>query len=260
MTNALTNYEPEPEDDGFNGSVNSGRLLKGTFLKWTDETHWVDRDGLTPPSPLLVIAVKEALQRWKDGKAEVIDTQPLPDTEQLNAAIPVSEWEKGIDNKPRPPWAHVVAVYLVSLATGQIYSFISATVGAHIAYDALKESVIMMRALRGNKCMPLVNLTEGPWKTSFGMRRKPAFQIVGWKTPGEDTKAVPAKPVAPQLSGPAAAAAPQETTPKAAASAPPPPHQAKPKPAVKLASDTLAAMDDVKPPASEEILNDQLPW
>ena len=35
MANDLTPYEPGA-DDGFSGSLNSGRLLKGTFLKWSD--------------------------------------------------------------------------------------------------------------------------------------------------------------------------------------------------------------------------------
>lgn len=111
MANDPTTYEPGA-DDGFSGPLNSGRLLKGTFLKWSDATHWVDRDGLPPPSPLLVIAINAVLQKWKDGKAEVISAKPLPDPEQLNAAIPENEWERGIDGELRKPWAHVVVVYL----------------------------------------------------------------------------------------------------------------------------------------------------
>ena len=205
MTNELTPHEPEAADDGFHGSLNSGRLLKGSFLKWTDTAHWVDRDGISPPSPLLVVAIDEALQKWKNNKADVIREKPLPDPEQLNATIPQSEWERGLDGKPRKPWAHIVIVYLVDLNTGGFFTYASATVGGHIAYDALKEAVITMRALRGSRVMPIVNLDERPMKTDFGMRRRPHFEIIGWKTPGGDTKAVPAKPPAPQLTGPAAA-------------------------------------------------------
>src|SRR5262249_35608735 len=85
MTNNVTAYEPEPEDvDGFHVSLNSGRVLKGSRRKWTDAAHWVDGDGLTPPSPLLVVAVNEVLRRWKDKKAQVISDKPLPNREQLN--------------------------------------------------------------------------------------------------------------------------------------------------------------------------------
>jgi hypothetical protein len=259
MTSDLTPRESETiNDDGFSGSLNSGRLLKGTFLKWTDAAHWLDRDGLTPPSPMLVIAINEVLQKWKNGKAEVIGDKPLPDPEQLNSAIPKSEWERGNDNQLRKPWAHVVIVYLVDLGTGGFFTYASATVGGHIAYDALKEAVITMRALRGTRVMPFVNLGERPMKTAFGMRRRPCFEIVGWKAPGDDTNAVSVKPVIPQLSGPVAAAA-SPPTPNPS-SGPTESQQAKPKPPVNLAAETLGAMGDVKPVTSEEILNDEIPW
>jgi hypothetical protein len=265
---SLTTCEPGPEDDdGFHGSLKSSRLLKGTLIKWNDNIHWADRDGLTPPSPLLVIAINEILQKWKDGKAEVINEKPLPDPAQLNSTIPIAEWERGIDNKPRPPWAHVVVVYFVNLGTGEFFTYAAATTGAHVAYDALKQAVITMRALRGTRAMPMVNLSERPFKTGFGMRRRPHFEIVGWRTPGDDTKTVPVKPVPPQLSGPVAA--PTATPPAPAAASPPAlatksgptqPHQAKPKPPVNLATETLATMGDVKPVTASEILNDELPW
>ena len=151
---------------------------------------WIDRDGLTPPSPLLVVAVDEALQKWKDNKPEVIRDKPLPDLQQLNAAIPQNEWENGIDGKLRKPWARIVVVYLVDPQVGAIYTYTSPTIGARIAYDALKEGTVTMRALRGIRVMPVVNLSERPFKTNFGMRRRPHFDIVGWKTPGDD-KAIP---------------------------------------------------------------------
>jgi hypothetical protein len=267
MSNDLTAHEPEPEDDGFYGSLNSGRLIKGTFLKWNDTAHWHDRDGLTPPSPLLVIAINELLQMWKNGKAEIISERPLPDPGMLNAAIPVSEWEIGLDNKPQKPWNHTIVIYFVNLATGEFFTYASPTTGAHIAYDALKEAVVVMRALRGIRVMPIVNLGERPMKTKFGMKRRPHLEITSWKTPGDDAKAVPAKPAAPQLSAGAAptetpsapAAAVSPATP-AAASNPRQPHQAKPKPAVNLATETLAAMSDVKPVTLGEVLDDELPY
>jgi hypothetical protein len=210
-------------------------LLKGAFLKWNDAARWQDRDGLTPPSPLLVIAVTELLQKWKDGKAETITEKPLPSVESLNSAIPQQEWEKGIDGAPRKPWQHTIAVYLVSPATGELFTYMAATVGAHIAYDALKEAVITMRALRGSRVMPLVNLTERTMKTKFGTKLRPHFKIIDWKTPGDDARAIPAK-ATPRLAAP----------------------EAKPKPAVKPNTETLDAMADVKPLTSQEIFNDKI--
>jgi hypothetical protein len=258
--NEITAYgPPEPDDDGYHGSL-KGRLLRGTSIKWNDTAHWADRDGLTPPSPLLVIAINEILQKWKDGKAEIINEKPLPDAAQLNGTIPIAEWERGIDNTPRPPWAHVVVVYLVNFTTGEFFTYASATTGGHIAYDALKEAVITMRALRGTRVMPVVNLSERPMKTKFGMKRRPHFEIVGWKTPGDDSNAVPVKPMPPQISGPVIA--PVETPPVPAPEASSAAHlrQAKPKTPVNLTTETLAAMGQVKPLTSNEIFDDEISW
>ena len=255
MGNDLANQEPGGADDGFHGSLNTGR--SNNFLKWTKETSWRDRDGLAPPSPMLVFAVDEALQSWKANKPIIIRDKPLPNPDELNSAIPMSEWEKGNDGKLRKPWAHIVIVCAVDLGTGVIYKYTAPTIGAHIAYDALMESVITMRALRGTRVMPIVNLSERPMKTQFGMGRRPHFEIVGWETPGDDTKAVPAQPVTPQLTGPAAAPAAPAPTPT---SNPAQPHQAKPKPPVKLANETLNTMSDVKPATTGEIVGDSVPW
>jgi hypothetical protein len=244
MSNNDLTMPDEPETgDGFSVSSRSRRVGRGSYLRWNDKQHWVDRDGIAAPSPLLVVDVNEILRRWKGNQAEDIVTKPLPDADELNSAIPIDEWEEGVDGKPRPPWAHTVVVYLVNLGTGEIYTYAASTVGAHIAYDALKEAVITMRALRGTKCVPLVNLAERPMKMKYGMGLRPHFAVIGWKTPGEDNAALPNQP-APQLSGPAVSAQPQQDKPG--------------KPAINPSDETLSSMGDTKPVTSKEIFNDEI--
>ena len=110
----------DDDDDGFGGSIASSRFIRGQILRWTDTGGWTDRDGLRPPEELLVLACNEGLQRWKGKKAESITTKPLPDPNELNASIPMTEWELGTDAKPRPPWAHVAIVYLIDPRTAGI--------------------------------------------------------------------------------------------------------------------------------------------
>ena len=86
-------------------------------------TRWVDRDGVTAPSPMLAVKVDEILRMWKDDRPTDITDKPLPDPDELNAQIPVSEWEEGLDGKPRPPWAHYVVVYLVDPETATKYVY-----------------------------------------------------------------------------------------------------------------------------------------
>jgi hypothetical protein len=273
MTNDLTPHEPGGiDDDGFHGPLNVDHL-GSNYLKWTAAAHWVDRDGLTPPSPLLVFAIDEALRMWKANQPTIIRDKPLPDLEQLNASIPRSEWERGIDGQPRKPWEHIVIVRLVNPGTGEIYKYEAATTGAHIAYDKLKESVMTTRMLRGTRVMPIVLLSEKPMKTNYGMGLRPHFEIVDWKIPGGDAQMVSAKPTAPQLTGPTAASVQSPptsppTSPPAspsAASAPATntsaqPYEAKPKPPVNLAGETLTAMGNVKPVTTGEIMDDEVPW
>jgi hypothetical protein len=154
-----------------------------------------------------------------------------------------------------------VIVCLIGPKTGRSYRYTASTDGAHIAYDELREAVIGMRALRGTNVFPLVNLSEKPWNTSWGLRKRPYLEIIGWKTPGGDAPTVPPAPTPPQLTG--SAKAPTETPP---ATPPPttnhsaPPSQAKPRPPVNLGSETLAAMGDVNPATTGEIMDDEVPW
>jgi hypothetical protein len=270
MTNDLTRREPGGfGDDGFHGSPNLDRL-GSNYLKWTAAAGWRDRDGLQAPSPLLIFAIDEAVRMWKANKPTVIHDKPLPNLEELNAAISRSEWERGIDGQPRKPWEHIVVIRLVNLGTGEIYNYTAATTGAHIAYDRIKDQVITQRALRGTRVMPVVMLDDRAMRTAYGMGRRPHFEVISWKTPGGDgSKAVP-KPDTPQLSGPAVA--PVETTPAPTAAAipaapspangvtQPQPAKPKPKPAVNLTNETLNAMGDVKPVTMSEVMDDGVPW
>jgi hypothetical protein len=241
-----------PDDDGFYGSVAAALSKSMNYVNWTDANGWTDRDGLPMPSPQLVFSVDEVLRRWKANVPDYIRDKPLPDVETLNGTIPRSEWEKGLDGNPRAPWEHCVIAGFVDPATGKASQYTAPTRGAHIAVDELREQVITMRALRGIAVIPVVNLEDRPFKTNWGMRKRPYLHIIGWKSPGGDgPQSVPAKSPTPQLPGPATA---EKPSPASADSAP------KPKPAVNLGDNTLDAMKDVTPPSTGEIMDDSIPW
>jgi hypothetical protein len=231
---------------------------------------------------MLVHGVGESVRRWRtvDGvkKPEDITTKPLPDPEELNRTTPQSEWERQLDGNMGAGWKHEVFIYLVNLATGERYSYSNHTAGAHIAWDLLKEAVITMRALRGNKCYPLVNLTERPMKSKYrpgGMGMRPHFEIIDWKTPGAPSAVSEQLP--PQLPSPSNAPA-DSVTPEPAvdptplapapAPAPAPPAAAQPQPRktkrpIAVSEYTAAVMGSPKPITTAELLNDSLddlPW
>jgi hypothetical protein len=179
------------------------RVIIGVVLKCRDG-HWEDRDGLKPPDPLLVMGTGKCLQCWQEQQPveTIIERpgEPLPDVRELNAKVPETEWEMGLDGKPRPPWALNWIVYLMNPTTGDTWTFINSTTGARIAYERLHDKFTWMRALRGKNVVPVVELDSRPMKTKFGTKMRPEFRIIEWRDlPGGDGGGVPqiAPPSAP---------------------------------------------------------------
>jgi hypothetical protein len=266
LTITTTNNNDD-DDDGFSGSINFKRRTSN-YVRWTDTRGWEDRDGLKPPEVMLVGAIGEAVQTWKDKIPELISIKCCPDADEWNDLVPIELWPDGINGKDKP-FKHVVIVALADPGSGRLYKFISPTTGAHIAFGELEEAVITMRAFRGARVLPLVRLAERKWKTSFGERKRPHFEIVEWKTPGGEA-AIPSKP-APQLTAGPAAPSTASTTPPAATAKTPRPHPMQapttkptsPKTPVKLSEYTLGVMGTPKPVTTAEQLNDSLddlPW
>ena len=185
-----------------------GRLDKGIRFKF-DSGKWSDGDGLAPPEPLLVFGLAEGLRQWmtteEDRRVPIdITTHPLPDVGKKNSEIPQSDWPIGLSGKPEPPWKHMYAVYLIDLATAQIYTALNSTLGMQRAWQNLNERITIMRALRNKLIMPMVTLTDAPWPTSFGMKRRPEFRPTGeWMSPPRpDGEGSLSGPATPQISGP----------------------------------------------------------
>ena len=98
------NVTVPPSDGGSPTGLPGDRVMRGTIARWASSTGWVDRDGLPIPETMLVIGYITVLRRWKEKRPEYISEHPLPDPDELNKAIPIAEWETGLDGKPRRPW------------------------------------------------------------------------------------------------------------------------------------------------------------
>ena len=76
------------------------------------------------------------MQRFEDGMPRKDDvyvrtpTNPLPDIDELNAKIPQDQWDLGINGKPRPPWVHSYAAYLLDPIDASIATYINSSGGA----------------------------------------------------------------------------------------------------------------------------------
>jgi hypothetical protein len=215
MSSSTDNLPTIVTDDGFADVDSNDRLIQGTVARCVDG-HWSkDKAPFPPDTRLIVLGTCEALQLWRNNK--VIKTikkepgRPLPDIDELNAQIPESDWEIGLDKKPRKPWVHQYVAYMLDPKDASLFTYINNTFGALKAVTILKDKVKWMRALRGSRVVPVIKLDSKPMPTAHGMKQRPEFTVVEWRDlggggdgdlPPPPTKPVPAiehvgKPVKP---------------------------------------------------------------
>ncbi len=117
----------------------------------------------------------------------------------LNAAIPMAEWEIGLNGKP----TSAVEARLCDLhdrsEDGRDLHVRRTRRRRQLASSNLEEQIAVMRMLRGSNVLPIVRLEQRPMKTQFGMKSRPHLQIIDWRAPGDGGPML-----APQSSTPAA--------------------------------------------------------
>ena len=254
---------PSPPSNG--GGLSGDRVRRGTVARWSATTGWVDRDGLPLPDMMLVVGYTTVLRRWKDKKPEYITEHPLPDPKHLNAAIPVEEWEIGLDGDPTPPWKLTYVIYMVDAGkTGGLFTYAHDTYGAMLCFNNLEEAIGVMHLLRGEHVLPIVHLEKRQWKSpKYGMQTRPHLQPIEWRTPGGGGPKLAPQSPPPQLIGPATAPTPAAPTPTAPPPAPTtqsPAPAATPTPPTPPASTVRDNTKPVKPVTVAELVADEIPW
>jgi hypothetical protein len=218
----LMPVEQEQEHDGFDDH-DEGASGLGPFEKFNDGEWTTGGVPSDPKRRLIAVNTETFIRRWRDKRAEDIKTRPLPDIDDLNAAVPKSEWELDLNGLPREPYKLTYRVDFLDLDSGEHTNFISDTKGAKVGVARLKDRVAWMRKMRGGRgVVPQVTLGSAPFKTGFGMKKRPDFKVTAWFDLGN--------------SGPASVEA---QAPKALPPVAPTP---------------------VQPPSTEETLNDSLPF
>src|SRR5262245_26695232 len=130
-------------------------------------------DPLDTAREYLGLATRRALQRFVERMPEVITAQPLPDPDELNATIPKEEWRIGLDGQPDPPWEREFIVYLLDLKDLATLTFSNHTIGAIRAVTDLEDKWGWARAFFGDDVKPLIKLSEAPFPTHYGERKRP---------------------------------------------------------------------------------------
>jgi hypothetical protein len=177
---------------GFHGDDDdrdNPRLIIGTKLKCNDG-QWSANDGseLKPDTRYLVRGTLTAAQHWQNNlPVETIVKEvgkPFIDIDEANARIPQTDWEMGLDGKPRAPWQVTRVVYLIRIPDGKLYTYLNSTYGTKIAVGNLREQVSTMRMLRGTDVVPIVRLDKAPYRTRYGVKIRPDFVPVEWRAIG----------------------------------------------------------------------------
>jgi hypothetical protein len=150
------------EDAGAGDDPLVNRIIQGDLVKFTNQATWVTRGGeeLSGNLELVAVNVIRVVQKWADGQP--IETrvlgpgEKLPNLEELNAAVPQSEWREGPDGKLRGPWEAQFLVYLLNADTAERFTYATGTTGGGIAVrdliytpDSLKSREKFL-ALRGS--------------------------------------------------------------------------------------------------------------
>jgi hypothetical protein len=189
MTALTTINNPTPFD-GFeydDGEAGGG----ANYAKFDSAAinHWHGREGaIKNLGPYYAANVFPELLKW--GGKKVVDRilpeagKPLPDEKKLNDAIDLRDWEEDFNGNPKGPWVRNFTVHLVDPKTGAKLAVSNSTVGMRMAYSELKERTKFMRRMRGGNVFPLVMLGEAQFRTSFGIKLRPNFDIVDWRELG----------------------------------------------------------------------------
>jgi hypothetical protein len=159
------------------------------ILKFSNEGKFVELDGtlVDTSEQYVAYATTKRLRRWED-KIPVylppVEGERLQDTaDRLNEAIPKAEWPLGLTNQPEPPIKPVYGVKLLRPRDGALFVFEHDTTGQKIAVGELTQQINVTRTLRG-EVLPIVKLQAKSWKTGFGMRLRPHYEILEYRSFG----------------------------------------------------------------------------
>jgi hypothetical protein len=250
--------------EGNDDSPQQQGLIRGSRVAFTNTAEWeiaTDGEVIEPDVKLIVVDIIRTVVKWGADKGPpeqtivVLPGQPFPDVEAMNNAIPRDQWRQGPAGL-QGPWQAQQLVVMIEPQSMNTFTYVTSTIGGGIATRELVDKVKMMRRYRG-QVSPIVTLTDTLFKTRFGERRRPHFNIVDWVSMGGNEPQQAVLPAPSPSGGTDSGAAPvidakpepvkEEQAPAAAVSQP----AKKPK---------RSGLKHVAPLTKSEELDDSIPW
>ena len=176
-------------DDGFSVRENSrGQFIRGQMIKYNDGAFIVDKTEPLPEEALVAVGVVTAWVNW--GEDENGETKPIEHRVTAAGQIHPSRddlpdrdkslWPLGLDGEPADPWRDTRYLYLVNPRTGADYTFITDSYGGRRGVGSLKSKIMNVRMAHPG-AVPVIKAKSAPFKTSYGMKKRPEFEVIGWR-------------------------------------------------------------------------------
>src|SRR5262249_17903512 len=89
-------------------------------------------------------------------------------------------WPKGLDGQPADPHKDTRYVRFIDPRTGADYTLVTDSYGGRRAVGDLKRQISNIRMAYPD-AVPEVKLGSAAFKSQFGTRKRPDFQVVGWR-------------------------------------------------------------------------------
>jgi len=159
---------------------------QGTEIRLITDTIVTGREKTPRPAGKqdIVIGHAEAWRRLEAGaKPQWLKRQP-GEPKPPQPFVPEDEFVTDLSGKKVNPWRYVHYIYLLDAKTGTVATFVTDSVGGAMAVDELSQQIIAMQRFRGTAAVPVVELKVVPFRTRFGVKKRPHFEILGWRTAG----------------------------------------------------------------------------
>jgi hypothetical protein len=185
-TNAVTLHAPT-QVDNWDSAGDELSPVRGNSLKFDGGAFFIGREKtlLKETKQFIVVDRGEGWLFLKKGcAAEYIMRAPgAPRPAQPN--VPEREWPTDLSGKPSHPWKWTLYIYLMTVESGETFTFSSSTTGGRIGVDELTQQIQIMRRMKPG-AVPIIELESKQMKTGYGSKPRPHFAIKGWRTLGDE--------------------------------------------------------------------------
>jgi hypothetical protein len=179
-----TNALARTEDHDWTNEYQSADPVRGKVIRFITDRFVAGREKtpLPPDHQYIVIEAREGWRRLEAGsKPEWLMRQP-GEPKPGQPHVPESEYVTDLSGQRVNPWRYLKWLYLVDAATGVISTLEVGSIGGLMSVAELGQQISGMRQLKGSGAVPVIELGVQPFKTKFGMKKRPEFVVVGWKT------------------------------------------------------------------------------